>query len=79
MMMLNIQTIKWVATGAIMVATVMRALNFHTGDIIIGLLGTVLWAYCAYKMKDKPTADRDWETPEPDPISLKAYPPNEEE
>lgn len=53
-MMLNIQTIKWVATGAIMVATVMRALNFHTGDIIIGLLGTVLWGYCAYKMEDKP-------------------------
>ena len=52
--MLNMQSIKWIATGAIMVATVLRALNFHTGDVAIGLFGTVLWAYCAYKMKDSP-------------------------
>ena len=45
--------IKWIATACIVLATLLRALEYHTADLIVGGVGTVLWAYAAYQMRDK--------------------------
>ena len=45
-------TIKWLGTAGIIIATILRAFGYHIEDMIIGLLGTTLWAYAAYKERD---------------------------
>lgn len=45
--------LKWTATSLIIIATVCRSLNLHVADVVIGGIGTLMWAYCAYKMNDK--------------------------
>lgn len=45
--------LKWTATACIVVATLLRAFEYHTADLIVGGVGTALWAYAAYEMKDK--------------------------
>lgn len=52
--MLNLESTKWNATAFIIAATIFRSLNFHTFDLVFGLIGTLMWAYCAWKMEDKP-------------------------
>lgn len=51
---LNMQSLKWIATAGIVIATICRALNLHVYDLAFGFVGTVLWAYCAWKSDDKP-------------------------
>jgi hypothetical protein len=53
MMMLSMPFLKWSATGFIVIATICRALNLHALDIGLGLAGTLIWAYCAYRMGDR--------------------------
>ncbi len=45
--------LKWTATGLIIISTLCRAFNLHLADVSFGLAGTVLWAYCAYLMRDR--------------------------
>lgn len=45
--------LKWTATAAIIAATVCRSLEYHMADLVIGGIGTTLWAYAAYKMQDR--------------------------
>jgi hypothetical protein len=49
-----VNTIKWSGTILIIIATVMRVVGYHFLDLSIGLVGTILWAYAAYKENDKP-------------------------
>lgn len=46
--------IKWTGTAAVIIATICRALDYHTADLVIGLIGTILWAIAAIKQKDYP-------------------------
>lgn len=46
--------IKWSGTILIIIATIMRVVGYHFLDLSLGLVGTVLWAYAAYKENDKP-------------------------
>lgn len=54
MNMLSLQSTKWAATAFIIAATIFRSLSLHTFDLVFGLVGTLMWAYCAWKMEDKP-------------------------
>jgi hypothetical protein len=47
-------TIKWSGTILIIIATIMRVVGYHFLDLSIGLVGTILWSYAAYKENDKP-------------------------
>jgi len=49
-----LNTVKWVGTILIIIATIMRVVGYHFLDLSIGLVGTLLWAYAAYKQKDNP-------------------------
>lgn len=45
--------IKWIATGLIVLATIIRALDAsHTMDVILGAIGAVLWTYEGIVMKE---------------------------
>jgi hypothetical protein len=46
--------IKWTGTVLIIIATIMRTVEYHFADMSIGLVGTMLWAYASYMEKDKP-------------------------
>lgn len=46
--------LKWIATAAIVVATICRSFDYHIADLVIGGIGTAMWSYVAYQMKDKP-------------------------
>ena len=45
--------LKWAATACIVIATVLRTFDYHMADLIVGGVGTVLWVYAAYQMRDK--------------------------
>lgn len=45
-------TIKWLGTAGIIIATILRAYGYHIEDMVVGLIGTALWAYAAFKEKD---------------------------
>lgn len=44
--------IKWLGTTGVIVATILRAFGFHIEDMIVGFIGTTLWAYASYKDRD---------------------------
>ena len=44
--------IKWLGTTGVIVATILRAFGYHTEDMIVGFIGTLLWAYASYNDKD---------------------------
>jgi len=44
--------IKWLGTTGVIVATILRAFGYHTEDMIVGFMGTSLWAYASYKDRD---------------------------
>ncbi len=44
--------IKWTGTALVIVATILRALGYHTEDMVTGFIGTGLWAYASYVDKD---------------------------
>lgn len=46
--------IKWLGTILIIIATVLRTVEYHFADMMFGLVGTILWAYASYVEHDKP-------------------------
>lgn len=46
--------VKWLGTAGVILAAIFRALDYHIEDMVIGFIGTLLWAYAAYKEKDMP-------------------------
>ena len=44
--------IKWLGTALVIVATILRALGYHTEDMITGFIGTALWGYAYYVDRD---------------------------
>lgn len=48
------ELVKWLATAGIIAATISRALDIHSYDLAFSMIGTTLWAYCAYRMSDRP-------------------------
>jgi hypothetical protein len=46
------KTVKWLGTTGVIVATILRAFGYHTEDMIVGFMGTALWAYASYKDRD---------------------------
>lgn len=45
-------TIKWLGTAGVIIATILRALGYHVEDMVVGFIGTSLWTYASYKDKD---------------------------
>jgi hypothetical protein len=50
---LKIEYLKWVATLAIVSATVFRALGSHGFDLVLSLLGSLLWAFIAFTWRER--------------------------
>lgn len=46
--------IKWLGTTGVIVAAILRALDYHMQDMIVGFIGTLLWVYASYKERDMP-------------------------
>jgi len=46
------KTIKWLGTAGVIIATILRAFGYHVEDMIVGFMGTTLWAYASYKDRD---------------------------
>jgi len=44
--------VKWLGTIGVIIAAILRAFGYHVEDMIIGSMGTALWAYAAYKGRD---------------------------
>ena len=44
--------VKWLGTIGVIVAAILRAFGYHVEDMIVGSMGTALWAYAAYKGRD---------------------------
>lgn len=49
-----LEAIKWFGTICVIIAAGCRALEFHTADLLISILGAGLWGYASIVMKDKP-------------------------
>lgn len=49
-----LELIKWIGTICVIVAAGCRALEFHTADLVISIIGASLWGYASVVMKDKP-------------------------
>jgi hypothetical protein len=49
-----LELIKWIGTACVIFAATCRAFEFHTADLLISILGAVLWGYASIVMKDKP-------------------------
>ena len=50
----KLEAIKWIATGTLIVAALMRGLGINTLDIALSMFGGILWTGAAIAMKDKP-------------------------
>jgi hypothetical protein len=50
----KLETVKWIATGSLIIAALMRGLGIHTLDIVLSVAGGILWTGAAIVMKDKP-------------------------
>jgi len=46
------EIVKWLGTAGVIIATILRAFGYHVEDMIIGFIGTALWAYASYKDRD---------------------------
>jgi hypothetical protein len=47
-----LEVVKWLGTTGVIAAAVLRAFGYHVEDMIFGSIGTALWAYAAYKIRD---------------------------
>lgn len=48
--MLN--ALKWIGTSCVIAAATCRAFGFHSADLALSIIGAVVWAYAAVRMKD---------------------------
>ena len=46
------KTIKWLGTAGVIIATILRAFGYHVEDMLVGFMGTALWAYASYRDRD---------------------------
>lgn len=44
--------VKWLGTIGVILAAILRAFGYHVEDMVVGSIGTALWAYAAYKVRD---------------------------
>ncbi len=44
--------IKWTATFFIIFATIARTMEYHYVDLMLGSIGTAMWAYIAFRTKE---------------------------
>ena len=49
----KIEYLKWVATLAIVMATVFRALGIHGMDLLLSFTGSMLWAFIALVWRER--------------------------
>lgn len=49
-----LEILKWIGTACVIIAAGCRALEFHTADLLISILGAGLWGYASIVMRDKP-------------------------
>lgn len=50
----TLELFKWAGTISIILAAGCRAAEFHTADLILSILGAMLWGYASVIMRDKP-------------------------
>jgi len=48
--MLN--ALKWIGTGCVIAAAACRSFNYHSADMFLSIVGALVWAYAAVRMKD---------------------------
>lgn len=48
-----LKQLRWFGTGCIIVAAFFRAIEWHSMDIFMSLLGAGAWGYVAYEDEDK--------------------------
>lgn len=48
-----LEILKWIGTACVILAAGCRAIEFHTADLLISILGAALWGYASIVMKDK--------------------------
>jgi ABC-type microcin C transport system permease subunit YejB len=48
-----LESIKWIGTGCVILATICRVYDQHMADIILSLFGAGIWGYVAAVTKDK--------------------------
>lgn len=44
--------VKWTATVFIIIATLARTMEYHYIDLLMGSIGTAMWAYIAFRTKE---------------------------
>ena len=49
----HMNLIKWFGTACVILAATCRAFGYHTEDMIVGFMGTALWAYASYVERDR--------------------------
>lgn len=47
-----LEILKWVGTACVIVAATCRSFGFHSADMFLSIVGALIWAYAAIRMKD---------------------------
>ena len=48
-----LEILKWFGTACVILAAGCRSLEFHSADLVLSIVGAVVWGYAAVKMNDK--------------------------
>lgn len=49
-----LEIVKWLGTICVIFAASARAFEYHDVDVVLSILGALIWAYASVKMKDNP-------------------------
>lgn len=49
-----LEIMKWIGTACVILAATCRAFEMHTADLFLSIVGALIWAYAAVRMKDNP-------------------------
>jgi hypothetical protein len=49
-----LEILKWLGTACVIIAAACRSFDLHAADMFFSIVGALVWAYAAVKMKDKP-------------------------
>lgn len=44
--------LKWTGTACVIAAAAARSLNLHSADMFLSVVGALVWAYVALRMRD---------------------------